>query len=117
MARRWTEKVVPYPTHKRDARYLMRVEAIRKVRSGHAHFALRLVHLDIEQEGRVVETELPVPIRPAGRTAQFFTACGIPVAIGAEVQPRAAVGCIVLVVFRDEQIMSFEEVPDESRRS
>ena len=75
--------------------YVRNIEVSRKTEV----VRVTLEHLDREQEGRVHEVELPLPVRPAGRTSSFFQACGVEVALNAEFFPEDAVGKIVAVEF------------------
>ena len=58
---------------------------------------LRLEHLDRDQEGRVDEVILPLPVRPHGRTASFFRACGMDVSVDAEINPAGALGRVIVL--------------------
>lgn len=96
-------KVEEYPPFRRDHEYLVQVHRVRA--SGKTQqLRVTLVHRDHEQDGREQELELPLPIRPAGRTAQFFRACGVDVCAGAEVDPVAVRGSFIHVRFEQTEL-------------
>ena len=74
---------------------------VRKIKiDGKAEVVIvTLEHLGGDQEGRTQEVELPLPVHPAGRTASFFQACGMEVALDAELVAEDAVGKVVAVEF------------------
>lgn len=64
-----------------------------------AFLAAVLTHLAEEQGGRTVKVNLSLPVRPEGRTAGFFRAAKLEVAVGSLLDPADAEGAIVLVRF------------------
>ena len=75
MPRRDTIKIQPHPCLKKRKHYRVVVFHIEKM-SKRRKLLVLLRHLDAVQVGREAEVLLPLPARPAGRTADFLRACG-----------------------------------------
>ena len=74
-------------------------------------------YLDSDQEGRELRVVLPLPPRPEGLTATYFRACGMAVAIGAQLLPRQTIGAVVAVRIlsrpgEDASVVAFEAVKE-----
>jgi hypothetical protein len=116
MSRRQVFKVVDYPPCEAGVEYQGRVLRVRKEpRADHFRVALEL--LDRNQEGRSIEFTLTFPIRPSGLTNSFFQACGLTVAIDAEIDLQEAVGKVVRVSFDLEADGVLRAVSFRPRRS
>lgn len=123
MTRPRTLTVEPYPDPAVDRNLSARV-ASAEANLKSQELRVRLELLSKEQEGRIQELSLPLPVRPAGRTASFVRACGIDVRVGAEIKPGDLVGKIILVRFGSEtedlksEVVSFgqstKEICDDS---
>ena len=90
--------VVGFPDFRPDHDYWAKVIDVRvnrKTQELHVMFQ----HLDHEQDGRMQEIVLALPIRPSGRTADFFRACGIDVEIDAEIVPQDVIGRRISIRF------------------
>jgi hypothetical protein len=98
MARRQRIPVCDYPSFALHVDYLVRVQRV-KADLKKRQMLLEVQHLNSDQDGRVQECHLPLPIHPGGLTAQFFVATGIEIAIGHDVEPDEAVGRLVVVRF------------------
>lgn len=61
--------------------------------------AVVLTHLAEDQAGRTVKLDLPLPVRPEGRTASFLRAAGLDVAVGNSLDPMDAKGAVVQARF------------------
>ena len=87
----WSELVLGrvYLVYTRKIKIVGKAEIVR----------VTLEHLGRDQEGRAHEVELPLPVHTAGRTASFFQACGMEVALDAEFVPEDAAGKVVAVEF------------------
>ena len=115
--RQWTETIKPWPTLCRNRLYRIRVTAIRKSPQAKA-IQLEGEFLDGQQNGRKLSETLELPIRPEGRTANYFRACGQEVKLQARVLPKATLGCVIGVrLEQDEddrwQIIDFEPLQQE----
>lgn len=98
MSRPWREPVQDWPALRRNQWYLLHVLSLDKVRDPPA-IRLLLEFLEEEHAGRTHVVLLPLPIRPAGPTAEFFIACGALVVAGGTVAPKDALGAEVRVQF------------------
>ena len=94
--RKWTETVHNWPPIKQDYFYKLKVTSIQKSRKT---IRLQLEFLDRQMAGRTLTVSLPLPVRPAGVTADFFCACGMPVTIGSEILPRSTINCVIRACF------------------
>lgn len=65
----------PLP-YKKDRLYTGRIDTIKIPQKGN-RLLVRIIHDDYEMAGRLVETTLPLPVRPDNPTYQFLKACGI----------------------------------------
>lgn len=118
MARQLSIPVEAWPDPEPGRAYPVRVERINRPRRL-SHLVVVVKHLDPEQEGRECETQLSIPCRPSGLTAEFFAACGHAVEIGASVPVRDCLGKTVLAKFArsesgDVRIASFEAIVSKS---
>ena len=110
-------KVVEYGAYVPGVDYLARVEDVR-ANLKTSKLLVRLEHLNAEQDGRVQEVVLSLPIRPDGRSASFFRACGMELQIDQEIAPKDVVGKRVIVRFvreEDDHMVSFQSPAKEVR--
>lgn len=98
MPRPWIEKVEDHPPLRPNTHYLVRVADVRKHRNPPG-IGVKLEHLGADQAWRTHDLVLPVPVRPAGITTDFFAACSFRVAVDQEIQPRHAVGHVLQARF------------------
>lgn len=109
-------QVVAYPELVSNQPYLVRVQEIG-AQMKKQMLLVRLVYLDREQDGRCQDIELPLPIRPAGRTAAFLRAAGVDVTVDVDIDPRSAIGRVMRARFQAPQdatrelSMCFEPAP------
>lgn len=96
--RKWTETVKPWPALAARHFYEAQVVNIRKTNK-QIEVTVRL--LQEPMLGRIVSFLLPLPIRPAGITADFLGACDIPVTSGAQIRPRETMGKKLLIQFNE----------------
>lgn len=117
MPKRKALKVVEYGAYVPGIEYLTCVVAVRSnLKTG--KLLVRLEHLNPDQDGRVQEVLLSLPIHPNGRSASFFRACGMEVNADHEVMPDDVVGKRVIVRFdqeEDDQIVLFQSPVKEIR--
>lgn len=123
MPRPWTEKMEDFAAYVPGVLYtlvVMEVEKLREIST----MRVTLEHAEPEYAGRRHVLDLPLPIRPAGRTAEFLKACGINLAVGEVVHPKACVGRMIRTRFQAAEpgswrLVAFEapdlERPDEQR--
>ena len=98
MPRKETLTVADFPPIRPGRRYPVLVFHIE--RKGHPFgLAVRLRHLDPDQDGREEVVELTLPVRPSGRTASFFAACGEQIAAGRKIAIAEAIGKVIYVTF------------------
>ncbi|MCH7720076.1 MAG: hypothetical protein IH988_03680 [Planctomycetes bacterium] len=81
--RKVTVKMVAYGPLEMGKLYRLIVFHIEK-KSRKKCLQVRLRNLDPNQDGRVHELELPLPVLPDGRTAAFLRACGADLEVGGE---------------------------------
>ena len=98
MPRRQMLKVVSHPAYVAGCLYRLRIREIRIDRR-RGVLGVTLEHLGEDQEGRVQQVMLPLPVRPAGRAAAFFRACGMEVSIDANIVPEDALGKVIAAQF------------------
>ena len=119
MSRKVVVKVEDYaPLQPGQAYRLIVFHIERKARGQCIEAALR--NVEPEHDGRVHRVVLPLPVRPAGRSAEFFRAVGQEVAVDKSIALRDAVGKAVLGFFGpsangDLEIMSFRPVSKEAQ--
>ena len=65
-----------------------------------------LEHVRGPRKGHVRDTVLSLPVRPRGRTAEFFQACGCSTEVGEEILQRDVVGRTIEMIL--------EQAPDGS---
>ena len=83
--RKWTETVKSWPDLTENRFYKIRVRDIRKKKK---QISIILEFLEEDQLGRSHADNLELPIRPAGRTAEFFYACGQLIEPDKEILPK-----------------------------
>lgn len=117
MTRRWLIPVLDWAVLQETLWYLLRVLSVEK--SGDPP-ALRVVleFLEDEHVGQTHVALLRLPIRPAGPSAEFFTACGTAVVAGGTVAPKDALGARVRAQFAkgpsgEWHVVRFAAVADE----
>ena len=118
MPRTWELSVEDFSPRKPGRAY--RAKVLNVMKNGTPPGLLILLQ-DLEQDqlSRQTQVVLPVPVRPAGTTADFMRACGLNVAVGKSINPRSAVGAIIRVRFGPSSEgnmvpIAFEsEVPEE----
>lgn len=98
MPRKWRETVQPWPGLDPTTWYPLRVTTITKV-CDPPGMRVHLAFMDAEHAGRVHEIFLPLPIKPCGRTRDYFHACHQDTAVGASVVPEATVGSVLQCQF------------------
>lgn len=113
----WTVTVAAFMQLYEDMLYRLRVGGV--CRNG-AGMEVTLVHLDADQAGRTHKVVLPLPVRPAGLTAEFFAACGFDASVGITITPGEAVNSIVGVRFKnvsggEPKVAAFEPIHEESK--
>ncbi len=81
--------------------YLCRVLDV--TRTSPTGLLLVLRDLDEDQRDRETACVLPLPVRVAGTTCEFFRACGQDVSAGAVIRPREAIGAVVQVRFGPDE--------------
>ena len=109
MRKRRLLRVVEYEDFVPGQGYVARVVAV-KANHKTKRLHVQLEHLNPEQDGRVQEMVLPLPILPDGRSAAFFRACGIEVQIDQDINQDEALGKHVIIRFghgADGQDVSF----------
>ena len=111
-------EVIDYEDLVAKREYLVRVTGVRSnLKTG--TLTVHVVHLSREQDGRSQEFSLPLPVLPGGRTAAFFRACGIAVAIGTPLSAADAVRRQLKMRFgsvNDDETLSFSQ-PKEMNRN
>lgn len=110
--RKWTETVKSWPAFDHKRLYHVCVKAIQKSPQGKSMLA-DLEFLEGPQKGRRLREALELPIRPEGRTADFFRACGREVNLKATLSPPDTVGSVIRVrlernIMGQWQITDFE---------
>ena len=98
MRKRRLLKVAEYESYVPGKEFLVRVADVR-INLKTSRLLVRLEHLSSEQDGRVQEVILPLPIHVSGRTAAFFRACGVAVRPDGEIDLADAVGRKLTVRF------------------
>ncbi len=98
MPRRMLLKVVDFPAYRLGTVHPVGIREIRQDRKADC-LRLGLEHLGKEQEGRRVEVQLPLPVRPHGPTSDFLRACGCDVQLGTEIDLHKLVGKVLGVRF------------------
>ena len=109
--------VEDFAPRKDERRYRCAVRRVTKSKSP-VGLLVVLEDRDADHLGQRTEFLLPVPVRPAGTTADFLRACGLDVAVGKTVNPRSAVGANVRVQFKPSPAGTMEPVafePDASK--
>lgn len=116
MPRSWTEFVSDWPALLATIWYLARVAAVDKTGEPPA-IQVTLELLDHGQEGRRLDITLPLPVRPAGPTSEFFLAAGIGLRPKSRIRPKDTVSKSILVRFDTATNQPIEfmkpETPDE----
>jgi len=98
--RKWTETVKSWPDLTENRFYKIRVRDIRKKKK---QIAIILEFLEEDQLGRSHADNLELPIRPAGRTADFFHACGQSVEPEKEILPKETISKEIMVSFLKQE--------------
>ena len=98
MPRAWELLVEPYPAIDEHRDHLVSVLSIKKNKGSHG-ITVDMEHLDGEQTGRKHSIVLPLPIRPAGITAEFFKACCMEPTVGKALLPKDAIGIEITARF------------------
>lgn len=97
--RKWTETIKSWPQLSARRLYRMRVLDVRKA-TGDKGMEVVFEFQDEQQMGRKFDDILTLPIRPAGRTAEFFLASGQNITTDGSIAPRDAIGCEMGVRFK-----------------
>ena len=120
MPRRKALKVVGYPIFAAGKAHPVRVKAIKEDDKSHTLVAT-LEHLHREQEGRLQNVVLFLPVRPSNKTASFFRACNMDVNVNSRIVWEDTVGKVLKVFLEpshdsgaDWQIVSFEPLTEEA---
>ncbi len=107
MPRKWLITVTEFPPLQERA-YQCRVTQMGRGPDG-GSIKVTMMNLDPEHEGREHVLVLSATkVHTAGRTAAFFAACGIVVAVGAKIDPEEATGKVILVRFTATANGAFE---------
>lgn len=116
MPRSWTLRVQPLP-ELIGSFYLVRTTSVEK-RDAQS-FTVDLTHVLPEQEGRTHRVQLSTAVRPGTLTAQFFSACGFSIEVGAAIHPKKALGVAFLARFErdpdtgDYRVIEFKSQEQE----
>ena len=103
MPRKRTLRVMPYGNYKTERWCKVAIISVEILRNAH-RLRVTFENIDSDQLGRQHCEELPVPVRPFGRTASFFGAAGVVVSIDRRISIDDVVGKTILV--------RFEKAPD-----
>ena len=113
MPRKRRLKVVGYPDFVEGRTYRMRVQRVC-LEQGGAGLAVACEHLAEEQQGRNQDLRFPLPVRPYGRTAAFFRACGMEVSVDVDIVYEDAADKIIDARFEPTPgLGDWEPVPGE----
>jgi hypothetical protein len=94
--RKWTEIVKPYSELVKYKAYRTCIKNVARVDKT---IEVQLEFLDQPQQFRRLTIHLPLPIRPEGLTADYFTACGLEVVPEARIAPHETIGSVIVVTF------------------
>ena len=120
--RKWIEKVKDWPVIRKDCLYEVKVIHIEKDKSQKA-IKLTLKFLEGAMVGRIIEVCLPLPIRPAGITCDYFKACGFDISINRDIEPHQTNECSLMASFTESatsesyEIASFEPIRGDHNES
>ena len=99
MSRPWVLRVADWPALQAAVLYLLRVVSVDKSTVPSA-VRVELEFVEEEQAGRTYVALLPLPLRSAGLTADFFRAAGVDtITAGGTVMPKVVVGKVVRAGF------------------
>jgi hypothetical protein len=117
MPRSYEIEVEPYPDYTPDRYYVLRVTSISRSKKPRG-LTVELEHLDQDQDGRKVEVFLG-PLRPDGRTASFFRACGQEICIGTKARPEECQGKVISARFARDlgetwQVSNFKPIKEQT---
>jgi hypothetical protein len=96
--RKWLETVQDWPVLIAGHSYEMRITDVERS-SDPPGMRVQLGFVSVDEAGRTHVALLPLPIRPAGLSADFFRAAGVDVIAGGTVTPKAVVGTVVQAQF------------------
>jgi len=99
--RKWTETVKPWPQLNPDTLYKLQVVGIKRISNPRA-MEVEVEFTEQPQLGRRITIHLPLPIRPSGPTAEYFTSCHMQIESQATVSPRDTIGSVIAARFRTE---------------
>ena len=117
---KWEIVVKNRPNLSETRAYAGRVLSAKKNRKP-AGILVGLEHIDDDQAGRTHETVLPLPLFPGGRTTLFFRACGFSIEVDQVIDPRDAIGAVLMIRFtrtanNSYEVASFEPAPNQEAR-
>lgn len=113
MPRPWYENIREWPSLAPTKWYLARIIAVERARDQSA-IRVTIEFLEQPQEGRRMDFALPLPVRPAGLTAEFFGAAGIEPSPRRRIRPRDGVGRSIRAQFdpAQGQPVAFKSAPE-----
>ena len=119
MPRQLSFTVCPYPDYRDGRRYRARVVRVAKSTKP-SGLAVRLEHLNSDQEGRLLDIVLPLPRWPEGITAGLFRECGLDVVVGEQLVARDLVGAVVIARIscmpgKGVSVVAFEPAKEDTK--
>jgi hypothetical protein len=113
MPRPWYENIREWPSLAPTKWYLVRIIVVERVKDSSA-IRVTIEFLEQPQEGRRMDFALPLPVRPAGLTAEFFSAAGIGPSPRRRIRPRDGVGRSIRTQFgtAQNQPVAFKPAPE-----